>query len=390
MEQLLFLYASLGCTLLTVAVSLAAYTIRRMQRLGQQPVELPDERSWPKLSVVVPACDEAETIEPALRSLLSSSYPELEVLLVNDRSRDATGEIMGRIAGDDPRVQAITIEELPDGWLGKVHAMHQATSRATGDFLLYTDADVHFGPAALERAVAWMETEQLGHLALVPRFTSHGLPYNAAISCFAILYLAAVKGWRIGEPGSEAYGGVGAFSMVRRSDFECTGGWEWLKMEVADDIGLGMMMVRQTQASSALGAAPDLLEVDWYPSVSGLVQGLRKNAFGAMCGYSITRVLGVLLLSIGMILGPIISLASDWPALHFLSGLSLASLVLLAHQLRTIRQPALATLLAPLGLLVLVWTLLGSTVTTLRQRGIVWRERFYPLDSLRAGRRVDL
>ena len=73
-----------------------------------------------------------------------------------------------------------------------------------------------------------------------------------------------------------------------------------------------------------------------------------------------------------------------------LSGLSLASLVLLAHQLRTIRQPALATLLAPLGLLVLVWTLLGSTVTTLRQRGIVWRERFYPLDSLRAGRRVDL
>ena len=390
LDQVLFLFSSLGCLLLTLAFSLASYTTRRAQHLSLQSGELPDGRPWPKLSVVVPACDEAETIEPALKSLLSSTYPDFEVLIVNDRSRDETGEIIGRIAGGDPRVQAITIEELPDGWLGKVHAMHQATARATGEFLLYTDADVHFGVGALERAVVWMETKQLGHLALIPKIMSRGLLYNAAISCFAVLYLAAVKGWRIGEAGSEAYGGVGAFSMVRRSDFERTGGWEWLKMEVADDVGLGMMMVRQTQAVSALGVAPDLLQVDWYPSVSGLIRGLSKNAFGAMCGYSPTRVIGVLLLSITMLVGPITALTSDSPVLHALAGVSLGSLVLLAHHFRRIRQPVLATLLAPLGLAVLGWTLLASMITTLGQRGIVWRDRFYPLDALRAGRRVDL
>ena len=80
LEQLLFLCASLGCILLALAFSLATYTTRRMQRLSLQPSEMVDGRPWPKLSVVVPACDEAETIEPALKSLLASNYPDLEAV----------------------------------------------------------------------------------------------------------------------------------------------------------------------------------------------------------------------------------------------------------------------------------------------------------------------
>lgn len=374
------------CTLLL----LGAYSTRLAQRLGTQPSAMPEGAEWPSVSIIVPACDEAATIEAAAQTLLATDYPALELILINDRSTDTTGALIDRLAEQDPRVLAVHISELPTGWLGKVHAMHVGTARASGELLLYTDADVHFEPTALRRAVAWMEREQLGHLALIPRLDGRGLAYNATISCFAVLFLAAIKAWRIGKPGSRSYGGVGAFSMVRRSDFETTQGWEWLKMEVGDDVGLGMMMVREAGAASVLGIAADSLRVDWYPSVSALVGGLEKNAFGAMCGYSAWRTFGVFVAMACLTGGPFLAAASPVPWLWSVSVATAVALVLLAAALRSVGQPFFASLLCPIGLPILAITMARSCITTLRQGGIRWRGQFYPLAELKAGRRVDL
>lgn len=380
----------LGSVGLLLTLTMASITTLLAPRLSQQRDILPEGVAWPALSVIVPACNEGDTLEAALSTLLASDYPALEIVIVNDRSTDATGAIIERMASTDSRILPVHVTDLPEGWLGKLHAMQLGTERATGEFLLYSDADVHFEPSALRRAVAWMEREQLGHLAIIPQVVRHDLLYNATISCFAVFYLAAVKAWRIGKEGSESYGGVGAFSMVRRTDFERSLGWEWLKMEVGDDVGLGMMMVREAGAKSALGIGPKLLHIDWYSSVGALVKGLEKNSYGAMCGYSRSRVAGAACLLLGMLVGPVVALLSPFPTLWILAGGTLSSLVLLAFVFRRIEQPALATLCSPLGLPVLAMTLVRSAIITERQGGICWRGQFYPLAELKSGRRVDL
>jgi glycosyltransferase involved in cell wall biosynthesis len=203
---------------------------------------LADERpaspsTWPRLSVVVAACNEASTLEAALATLLAQDYPELEIVVIDDRSTDGTAEIVDRLAARDPRVRAVHVRELPDGWLGKVHALHVGAARATGDWVLFTDADVHLAPGVLRRAIAVCLTDELDHLAVLPDARAGTLVEEIAVDAMGQIFL-------------EKHGaGVGAFNLVRRSAFARTAGFSWLRMEVLDDVGLGELM-RQAGAQS--------------------------------------------------------------------------------------------------------------------------------------------
>ena len=146
------------------------YALLRMTRAMPLLSDLtpPEPERWPTLSVVVAACNEADRIEAAARTLLEEDYPDLEIILVDDRSADSTGEILDRLAADDDRAKVLHITDLPDGWLGKVHALRCGLEASRGDFVLFTDADVHFAPGALRKAVAWCEDQGLDHLAAFP------------------------------------------------------------------------------------------------------------------------------------------------------------------------------------------------------------------------------
>src|SRR5579872_2978529 len=113
-------------------------TLRKATALLQEPAQ------WPTVSVIVPARDEAVKIEGAMRSKLAIDYPALEVIAVDDRSQDGTGAILDRLAREDPRLTVVHLDTLPEGWLGKSHAMHVAAATARGKYLLFTDADVFF------------------------------------------------------------------------------------------------------------------------------------------------------------------------------------------------------------------------------------------------------
>jgi len=196
----------------------------------------------PRLSVVVAACNEAGTIDAAARTLLAQDYPDLEIVLADDRSTDATGAIIDRLADEDDRVRAIHVTALPEGWLGKVHALDRGTAEATGAFLLFTDADVRFAPDALRRAVALCEQRGLDHLAGLPACWSAGLLVDMVVAAFLRPFVAMMRPWAVPRPDSRAFLGVGAFNLVRRSALARTPGFAWLRMEVADDAGLGLMM----------------------------------------------------------------------------------------------------------------------------------------------------
>lgn len=342
--------------------------------------------SLPSLTIIVPACNEAHTVEPAMSSLLALNYPELEVIAVNDRSTDGTGEILDRMAseGAASRLRVLHIQTLPTGWLGKNHALNVAASEATGEWLLFTDADVVFAPDALRRTVAYAEANRLDHLVASPRCESHGFWEKLFLSFFSLMYSLRTRIWNVQDPRSSAYMGVGAFNLVRASAYRRMGGHGAMPMDSVDDMKLGKLLKR-SGARTSLVQAYDLVSVRWMVGLTGVVNGLTKNAFAGY-DFSLFRALGSILGLVAITIIPVAAAVcmhgpGKWLGLAVLPTMMAGA----AGVRRTSDASALYGLCYPLAACVLIFIVLRSIGRTYRQDGIVWRGTRYSLQELRDG-----
>ncbi|MCB9650624.1 MAG: glycosyltransferase [Deltaproteobacteria bacterium] len=377
-----------GCAVWAVALAMNIVMLRRIRRLDR--VQAPAPKSWPRLSVVIPACNEADTLELALQSVLAQDYPELQVILVDDRSSDDTGAIMERIAARDARVEVLHVEHLPEGWLGKVHAMQYGLQKADGQLLLFTDADVRFAPGALRRAVAFVEHEAADHLAIIPDAWSESFVVNTCIAAAFRTIALSQRPWRMESPDTKDALGSGAFNLVRRSAFEATEGFSWLKMEVADDVALGHLM-KQSGARARLLIGTGQVQVAWYPTFRSMVRGLEKNGFAQIARFSLLRAVVLAAAATWLSLAPFV--AFTWagaPGLWVAGLLALLSSVAGSFLLGLlVGFPILPMLLStPFGDLILVGVVLRAAVLGTLRGGLVWRGTVYPVAALRAGVRV--
>ena len=393
MTTALTIYAGL-CLLYWLAT---AYGVRRV-RTGVPlltGLEIPEPPSWPAVSVVVPACNEADKFDPAARTLLAQDYENLEIILVNDRSTDATGEIVDRLAACDPRVRAIHISDLPDGWLGKVNALNRGLAECGGDIVLFTDADVHHRGDAVRKAVAFMQAGEVDHIAGCPSLrSSSGLLTDSLIAAFLRqLFAVFLPPWRVADPDSRAFFGVGAFNMVRRSAFDATEGFEWLKMETGDDMGLGMMMKRSGAKCRVLSMI-DMVSVQWYDSLGGVIRGSEK-IYAAAGGCRLLPIVLSAIVTLGMEASPVLCLlplawAKTRPA--GLLGLPIAMLFAWSavRFARWGRARILPALLTPFTACISTMILLRAGILGWRRGGVVWRDTLYPAETLRNGQRVRI
>jgi glycosyltransferase involved in cell wall biosynthesis len=346
-----------------------------------------DPPRWPRVSVVIPACNEEATIEQALRSRLGEGYPDAEYLVIDDRSTDRTGEIVDRLAAEDPRIVALHVRELPEGWLGKVHALHTAVARATGEWVLFSDADVHHEPGTLRRVVAHCEQEGVDHVAVFPSVWSSTFWLDGMMNLLLRLLAVGSRAWKVPDPRSRISAGGGNFNLVRRAVLARAGGLLPLRMEVIDDAALGQML-KWSGARQRVLNARGFVGLWFYRSVRDVVVGMEKNAFAMLGRFDVPRfALALAALSLCE-LGAWVVLAAGagWPAVLATATLALAALVQLAVA-RWLARPLLPTVLAPLGWLLFAFAALRSMVLTLRRGGITWRGTHYPLAALRRGRR---
>jgi len=336
----------------------------------------------PLISIIFAARDEAEKLPAALRTVLAQDYFNYEVVAVNDRSHDATGDILNQFARASNRLRVIDITELPPGWLGKTHALDAGYRASGGEWLLFTDADVTFAPDALSRAIALAEQRGWDHLTLIAGVEMHGVWEIAAISYFGLVFVAGNGIWHINRPWSRAYNGMGAFQLVRREAYERAGGHRRLALEVIDDMKLGKI-VKLAGFRSGTGVGIDEVRVRWHAGLRNVIDGVTKNMFAAL-GYSAAFACLAMLLplafSISTLLGVIC--AAGWA--RGFAAVALAS-VLATHALCLVsvdRSPLWA-LTNPLGAILFDWMILRSMIVTLWQGGVKWRGTFYPLDELR-------
>ncbi len=350
---------------------------RSLKRMSDR---VPEPDSWPTVSVVVPARDEGHKIEAGLKSLLASDYPSLEVIALDDRSRDETGAIMDRLA-NDARLNVIHITELPHGWLGKNHALQIGQQRSTGEWILFTDGDVVYQRDTIRRSVRYAVATGLDHLPMYPSIESEGIFEAAFVAAFGVIFAAGTQPWLVPTRWMRAYAGVGAFNLVRRSALERANGFEPIRLDILDDVKLGKML-KQTGSKAEVLRSGDAIRIRWQQSAWACITGLEKNAF-ASANYSIRELLVICGVTCAVFCGP---LAGTLFAGNARTGYVAAAV--LSHMLFGFSAQLfghsfwLFPMLVPAGL-AFVFAFLRSGWITLRQGGVRWRDTFYPLELLR-------
>jgi len=338
----------------------------------------------PRISLLFAARDEEEKLPGALATLAELDYPHLEIVAVDDRSEDATGRILDEFAAAHPQLKVVHLRELPPGWLGKPHALQTAHEASSGEWLLFTDADVKFKPDVLRRAVTLARERKLDHLTLLTDIELHGFWETVLMTFFGLAFHLGNDPNSVSNPNSRAYVGVGAFQLLRRETYEKSGTHRRLAMEVIDDMKLAKL-VKEAGFRSEVAVAEEAVIVRWQSGFGNLIRGTTKNffaAFGYRLSFAILGITGMFAMNVLPFVG--LAFGSGW--IRLFSGVA----VLIALRFHVgvdvaMRVSPLYALTHPVGAVFFCYMVARSTVVTLWTGGVTWRGTFYALEELKRG-----
>ena len=371
------LLLTVGCTLEIVL------GMRRMTHIGDVPPI--QQKNVPKVSVIIPACNEAATIGPALRSLLAMDYADLEVIVVNDRSTDETGAVLHGIQKEYPRLQTRQIFQLPKGWLGKNHALQNGAEHARGEYLLFTDADIIMEKTAVARAISHMLENRLDHVSMFFKNIAPGGLLNALFLDVGAGLMLLFKPWKAKDPNSRRYIGVGAFNLVKASAYSAIGGHRSIALHPIDDVMLGKVIKHHGLSQDCL-LGHNFVQVKWYATVREFINGCMKNGF-ALYNYSVFKVL------FGVLFVFTLNILPLW-AFFFTSGITrglfgaviIIRILSYVHGFSNIGVNPWYSIWSVVTPYVNIYISIKAAVITTRNKGIVWRGTFYSLDELKTNR----
>jgi hypothetical protein len=344
------------------------------------------ENDVPDVTVIVPARDEQNSIEATLESLLGSEGVRAQIVAIDDRSQDRTGELMDAVASRPNNgtntIEVIHNRQLPQGWLGKPHALALGVARAGAPWLLFTDGDVIFAPQALERALRAATKAGADHFVLVPTLTHEGVLAAGVQGSIQALGQWAARMWKVQDPNAKDFFGVGGFNLLRADALDAAGGMERLRMEIVEDVSLGWLVKKELRRKSMMVLGPGLVKIAWIQGPWGIVRVLEKNAFaGFRFKVGLTVVASVALVLQAVV--PLLALtAGPWGVGACVTLYCGVAMSFYANRKLNDISPFMAILYAP-SVVILAWAFLRSMILTIKRGGVTWRGTLYPLAELR-------
>jgi glycosyltransferase involved in cell wall biosynthesis len=346
---------------------------------------------YPSVSVVVAARDEEAEVGEALGSVLDQDYPgSLEVVAVNDRSTDNTGGIIADLAARRPdRLRPLEVEVLPEGWLGKNHALNQGAAEAGGEWLLFTDADVRFSPDCLELAMRYAETERLDHLTLAPELLSRGVALKSFVTAFTFVFGVTQRPWRASDPDAKEAVGVGSFNLLKREAYLRAGTHRAIRLRPDDDMRLARLL-KDAGYSQSVAYGTGCLSVEWHQTLGGAVKGLEKSIFPGV-DYRLSAIVAASLLlfltNIWPFAGVFLARRRPMRLLFGADVLSILAMYTYGPRISGYSLPPQYAALHPFGMGTFIYAAFRSAYLALAKGGVEWRGTFYPLRVLKGDTR---
>lgn len=260
----------------------------------------------PSVSFLIAGKDEEANIGRCLESLLTQDYPKLQIIVIDDRSTDRTPQIIDEIAARDPRVTALHVEHLPDGWFGKNHAMHVGVQQATGEWLCFSDADCTYeSPRLVSAAVRYALQEKADLLSVLPRLETNTLWERIVQPAAGGIMLYWYPPKHVNSPKYAAAYANGAFMLMSRETYDTLGGHEPVKATLNEDMHLAR---RTKQAGLRLRVirGGDLYRVRMYTGLGQIWRGWSRIFYGCFGTFG-KLFASVLMLSIAS-LSPLVAL----------------------------------------------------------------------------------
>lgn len=234
------------------------------------------------VSVVLPARNEARNIEPCIQSILATTWPSIELFVVNDNSTDGTGEIARRLASGDGRVTVIDAPPLPAGWFGKQWACHQAVVQAHGGLLFFTDADTRHSPELIARMIGAMRARGAEMLSIAGQQLAETfwerLMQPQLFTMIVLRYRSVEWMSRSTNPLDKIVNGQ--CFMLTRTAYDNAGGHAAVRDNVAEDLRMAQEVCRSGGSVQML-EGPDFIATRMYEGLGELMRGWGKNVYAA-------------------------------------------------------------------------------------------------------------
>lgn len=359
--------------------------LKHEPRLSESDSTLDDP--LPLISVVIPAKDEERTIEQTVRSILASDHERVQLILVDDRSTDRTLEIMNQLAREDERILVLSISELAEGWTGKTHAMSRGAERATGDVLLFSDADTVLSSFTLTRTLRFFLREHLDVLCLLPGFTERRFSENVVYLHLALGFSYFYPLSDVNDASKPAAMASGCFIMISSPAYERLGTWERFRAEITEDVALSKA-AKISGLKMKLLRGPHLVRTKPFDEVGAVCRFWKRTFYGGfeksipkiawlIFNYTVLSLLSLIFLWSGVFwfLG---SPSTEMSLLFLVSGLAMAAVIVPSCFL--ISQDGgrwFYGLTTPVGVVISAWVALSTLMAVITDQGIQWRGKLY-------------
>ena len=364
----------ISIALLSMGLLTALFNILSGPRLAKPPGPL---LAQPRVSLLVPARNEENNIDDLLEGLSGQNYPNLEILVLDDHSSDATAEkVLGKMAGDS-RIRLLQGQPMPQGWTGKNWACRQLADQATGEYLIFTDADNRHAPQAVSHTLAWMQRYGLGMLSAFPRQITKSLSESLVIPVVDLFVYATLPLWLTFRLKSPLFAAAnGQWIAFTRQAYRTIGGHTSVKGEVVEDVALSRR-IKQHRIPMLLTAGTGAISCRMYHNAGEVWGGFSKNLYG-IAGYRLAPFLAILAGHFIAYIWPFIAIF--FPELREPAAIAIAMnlFLRLSVALRYRHPVGIAVGLHPLGVALLL--AIGINSIRLVKKGFVrWKGREIPV-----------
>lgn len=344
----------------------------------------------PLISICIPARNEEQNIRVCVESALMQNYPNFEIIVLDDRSTDATPRILAELATLDSRLHPISGSDLPSGWVGKPHALHQASTSARGEWLCFVDADTFLSPQALSSCYVKAMEVQADLFTTLHRQIMGSFWEKAVMPIVVTALSVGFNPRKVNDPTYKDAIASGQFILIRREVYEKIGGHASVRDQIVEDQALAER-VKWSGYRLALADGTALISTRMYTSLSSMWEGWTKNMYLGLRGQPVLMWLGVIGASLALMAALLLPIWLGLGLLWMINGGGLIALIVLTEALTLWGAILIArgwaasqmgisplySLSTPLGAGIFAAMMIASAWLTLSGKGVSWRGRHY-------------